>query len=173
MSTLIVHVSRSATGSTHHNTLVLNSEVTICFHYLLDRPDTKDDTVTLMTDDNDGRAYRCTYALHDTTHVEEIEDNYLRVTFRQIKPNRSYSIKIDPGKGPSGKEQSPYFICRHIILPVTESIPTIRGGIDYTGGGEIADDYVLEEQTPLTQEQQMLLYQACIPLAHGEVTTEG
>ena len=142
-------------------------EVTIDFHYLADREDTKYDTVTLMTDDDEGRVYTSSYALHDSNNVEEIADHYLRVRFRNIVSERSYSLKIDPGgvERRPGERFKPYFIFRFVILPPSDGLPRIREDVDYAAGEGIAVNMVPEEeQSVFTEEEQMLASNAGMPL---------
>ena len=110
-------VARANPGDSEYNKLVARMEVLIEFHYLLDRPDTLDDSVTLYTDDDQSPEYRQSHNLSDSDNVEELENGYLQVRFTRITPDRSYSLEIDPGEGPDGQELEPFLLFSGAILP--------------------------------------------------------
>jgi len=137
----VVHVSRTGRDRQHFNTLGARVEILIDFHYLLDGEHTKDDTITLVTDDDDGASYRRTYVLSNSEFVTKIEDQFLRARFTQILAGRSYGLKIDPGIGPDGRKIEPYLIFNGVILPPKDpKEATLRPDIDYAGGDELATE---------------------------------
>jgi hypothetical protein len=137
MAILTAHVARTLRGFDHYNTLVPALDVTVAFHYLADKDDAKDDTVTLQSEGDDGAAYSRTYRLDDTAHVEVLDDNYLQVTFRNLPPETTFALKIDPGKDAEGQTQDPYFVFRHVLLPPEQDIPVVHADVAYDGGEDV------------------------------------
>ena len=99
-------------------------DIVIDFHHLDYLPGTGEDTVTLTTDDEDGPAYEQTHRLDDDAHVEELDDNYRRVTFTGIYPRRRYKLQVSPASAGEGQEAQPYYIFRGVVLPKQRERPS-------------------------------------------------
>lgn len=148
----------AARTSAHHVFVVPREhlELNVELHYVLDATDTWDDTVTLRTDDEEAPAYEQTHVLGESNNVEELADGYLRVTFTDILPGRSYSLEIDPGAGPGGQPEDPYLLFVGAVLPREEGRnPLIRDSLFEAAVPLLPDDVPEPEDEENLSEDEM------------------
>ena len=134
-------------------------DLMVDFHYLLHEPATDDDTATLSTDDDESPAYEQTHNLQDSAHVEEIEHNYLRMTFTDAYRNRRYKLQIDPGSGPDGEQMEPYYVFRSVLLPKSSSLPMPSEDADETMDGQLEwQEGLLDDESDFGEQDAYGLY---------------
>ena len=165
----VAYVSRANPGDSEYNKLVARMEAIIEFHYLLDRPDTLDDSVTLFTDDDESPEYRQSHNLSDSDNVEELEDGYLQVRFTRILPERSYGLEIDPGEGPDGQELEPFLLFSGAILPRSDrQSAAVREDVFDSLLAELPDEQAAPAQVEQLSDDEKVLLDGGMELALAE-----
>ena len=134
-------------------------DIVIDFHHLDYLAGTGEDTVTLTTDDEDGPAYEQTHRLDDDAHVEELDDNYLRVTFTGIYPRRRYKLQVNPASAGEGQEAQPYYVFRSVLLPKSSSLPMPSEDADETMDGQLEwQEGLLDDESDFGEQDAYGLY---------------